>query len=159
MWREVLGVETEILVRPWEEYEAALHAGEYDVARRSLVMQTTDEETNMIELFGDEPQAEDSAHASAAPQPSPVAPATGADGVVAPPLPSARRESPILTEAQALRDLPAIPLHFASSYALVKPYVSGFESNLLDAPSLKSVQIETQWRPPAEAQARVVSRR
>jgi hypothetical protein len=70
-----------------------------------------------------------------------------------------RRETSILTEAQALRDVPAIPLHFASSYALVKPYVSGFESNLLDAPSLKSVQIETQWRPPAEAQATVVSRR
>jgi oligopeptide transport system substrate-binding protein len=159
MWREVLGVETEILVRPWEEYEAALHAGEYDVARRSLVMQTTDEETNMIELFGDEPQAEETAHAPAAPQASPVAPTAGADGVVVPPLPPARREPPILTEAQALRDLPAIPLHFASSYALVKPYVSGFESNLLDAPSLKSVQIETQWRPPAEAQATVVSRR
>ena len=159
MWREVLGVETEILVRPWEEYEAALHAGEYDVARRSLVMQTTDEETNMIELFGDEPQAEDSAHASAAPQPSPVAPTAGADGVVGPSLPPARREPPILTEAQALRDVPAIPLHFASSYALVKPYVSGFESNLLDAPSLKSVQMDTQWRPPVEAPATVVSRR
>lgn len=159
MWREILGIETEILVRPWEEYEAALRAGEYDVARRSLVMQTTDEETNMIELFGDEPQAEDSAHASAAPQPSPVAPVAGADGVVVPPLPPSRRDPPILTEAQALRDVPAIPLHFASSYALVKPYVSGFESNLLDAPSLKSVQLDTKWRSPTEAQATIVSRR
>ena len=48
MWREALGVETEILVRPWEEYEAALRSGDYDIARRSLVMQTTDEETNML---------------------------------------------------------------------------------------------------------------
>jgi oligopeptide transport system substrate-binding protein len=158
MWRDTLGVETEILVRPWEEYEAALREGNYDIARRSLVMQTTDEETNIIELFGEAPPAEETAHASAAPQPSPAA-AVESDGVVAPPLPPARRDTAILTEAQALRDVPAIPLHFASSYALVKPYVTGFESNLLDAPSLKSVQIDTQWRPSPEAQATVVSRR
>lgn len=159
MWHDTLGVETEIVVRPWEEYEAALRSGEYDVARRSLVMQTPDEETNMIELFGDESSDEESAHASASPQATPAATTAGADGVVVPPLPPARREPPILTEAQALREVPAIPLHFASSYALVKPYVSGFESNLLDAPSLKSVQIDTQWRAPAETQATVVSRR
>lgn len=157
MWRETLGVETEILVRPWEEYEAALRSGDYDIARRSLVMQTTDEETNMIELFGEDAPVESAAHASTSPQPS--TPAPDGNGVVASPPSPARRDPTILTEAQALRDVPAIPLHFASSYALVKPYVSGFESNLLDAPSLKSVQMDTQWRPPAEAQATVVSRR
>jgi ABC-type oligopeptide transport system substrate-binding subunit len=156
MWRETLGVETEILVRPWEEYEAALRAGEYDVARRSLVMQTTDEETNMIELFGDDAPPDEAARAAVPPQPSPASPAADGNGAAVPP---ARREPPILTEAQALRDVPAIPLHFASSYALVKPYVNGFESNLLDAPSLKAVQIDAGWRPPAEAQATVVSRR
>jgi len=54
----------------------------------------------------------------------------------------------ILSEAQALRELPAIPIYFASSYALVKPYVVGFDSNLLDAPSLKAVRIDTSWRMP-----------
>ncbi len=159
MWRETLGVETEILVRPWEEYEAALRAGEYDVARRSLVMQTTDEETNMIELFGEDLPTDEAARAAASPQPSAATPTPEANGAAAVSPSLARREPSILTEAQALRDVPAIPLHFASSYALVKPYVNGFESNLLDAPSLKSVQIDTQWRPPAEAQATVVSRR
>jgi hypothetical protein len=120
-------------------------------------MQTTDEETNMIELFGEDTPAETAAKAAASQQPSPLA--AESNGAAAPPLPPARRDPPILTEAQALRDVPAIPLHFASSYALVKPYVSGFESNLLDAPSLKTVQIDTQWRPPAEAHATVVSRR
>lgn len=157
MWRDNLGVETEILVRPWEEYEALLRAGDYDIARRSLVMQTTDEETNMIELFGEEASAETAARAAAAsPQPSPAGTSPESNGLVVATPPAAPT---ILTEAQALRDVPAIPLHFASSYALVKPYVSGFESNLLDAPSLKSVQIDMQWRPPAEAQATVVSRR
>jgi oligopeptide transport system substrate-binding protein len=159
MWRETLGVETEILVRPWEEYEAALRSGEYDVARRSLVMQTTDEETNMIELFGEDLPADEVARAAASPQPSPAPQTQEANGAAAVSTSLARREPSILTEAQALRDVPAIPLHFASSYALVKPYVNGFESNLLDAPSLKSVQIDTQWRSPAEAQATVVSRR
>ena len=65
----------------------------------------------------------------------------------------------MLTEGQALRELPAIPLHFSSSYALVKPYVEGFESNLLDAPSLKHVRINTGWRPPTpEQSARRVTR-
>jgi len=58
--------------------------------------------------------------------------------------------SPIQNEAAALKQFAAIPLFFASSYALVKPYVSGFETNLQDAPSLKSVKIDPDWEPPAK---------
>ncbi|MBV8860060.1 MAG: peptide ABC transporter substrate-binding protein [Acidobacteria bacterium] len=159
MWREALGVETEIVVRPWEEYEAMLRAGDYDVARRSLVMQTTDEETNMRQLFGEVGEAE---AAQSEVEPAPAAPPAGTPGreegrgetarAQARPAPAA------LTEAQALRELPAIPLHFASSYALVKPYVDGFESNLLDAPSLKHVRINRDWQPPAAEQSARVAR-
>ena len=56
--------------------------------------------------------------------------------------------APIETEAEAIRQLSAIPIYFASSYALVKPYVSGFDSNILDAPSLKNVRINTGWQEP-----------
>jgi len=42
-----------------------------------------------------------------------------------------------------------MPIYFASSYALVKPYVEGFDSNVLDAPSLKSVRINPGWKQPA----------
>jgi oligopeptide transport system substrate-binding protein len=160
MWREALGVETEVLVRPWEEYEAMLRAGDYDVARRSLVMQTTDEETNILELFGD--AAAESVGVStseATTQPAPPATNTNAKPMASAQSPVAPNETAILTEAQALRELPAIPLHFASSYALVKPYVDGFESNLLDAPSLKHVHINTQWRAPEPEQSARVSRR
>ena len=52
---------------------------------------------------------------------------------------------------QALKELPAIPIYFASSYALVKPYVVGFDTNLLDAPSLKHVRIDTSWQQPKQA--------
>nr|MDQ3805332.1 hypothetical protein [Acidobacteriota bacterium] len=63
---------------------------------------------------------------------------------------AAAQATPLLTEARALDELPAIPIYFASSYALVKPYVKGFESNLLDAPSLKHVHIDTGWRDPRQ---------
>lgn len=153
MWREALGVETEIVVRPWEEYEAMLRSGDYDIARRSLVMQTTDEETNMRQLFAKAGEAEplapeDEAAINATPASTP--PGVGGQGEAA--RAQARPIPAALTEAQALRELPAIPLHFASSYALVKPYVDGFESNLLDAPSLKHVRINRDWRPPAAEQ-------
>jgi oligopeptide transport system substrate-binding protein len=148
MWREALGVETETVVKPWEEYEAMLRSGDYDIARRSLVMQTTDEESNMIELFGDESEAGEAATAlNPTPQQSPASTPTGTSAAAR--NEAAPGEPPVLTEAQALRELPAIPLHFSSSYALVKPYVEGFETNLLDAPSLKSVRINTDWRPPS----------
>ncbi|HEX8189857.1 MAG TPA: peptide ABC transporter substrate-binding protein, partial [Pyrinomonadaceae bacterium] len=156
MWREALGVETEIVVRPWEEYEAMLRAGDYDVARRSLVMQTTDEETNMRQLFGEAGAEAVAAEAEAATAATPADTPGGADGPGEAARAQTRPAPAALSEAQALRELPAVPLHFASSYALVKPYVDGFESNLLDAPSLKHVRINRDWRqPPAEQPARV----
>jgi hypothetical protein len=47
-----------------------------------------------------------------------------------------------------------MPIYFASSYSLVKPYVSGFDANVLDAPSLKTVRINTDWKQPEKAAAR-----
>ncbi|HEX5966476.1 MAG TPA: peptide ABC transporter substrate-binding protein, partial [Pyrinomonadaceae bacterium] len=108
MWRSTLNIETQILIKPWDEYEAAIKAGDYDIVRRGTVMQTTSELTNLRMLFdGEAPES----------------------------------------EAQALKDLKAIPIYFASSYAIVKPYISGFEANVLDAPNLKSTRINTAWRP------------
>lgn len=159
MWREALGVETEIIIRPWEEYEAMLRAGDYDVARRSLIMQTTDEETNMQQLFGD---AADAEGVEAGPEVAPQSTSSATPARTDEAARTARSETvpvpSVLTEAQALRELPAIPLHFASSYALVKPYVDGFESNLLDAPSLKHVSINREWRPPATEQSARLAR-
>ncbi len=108
MWRSTLNIETQILIKPWDEYEAAIQAGDYDIVRRGMVMQTTSEWTNLRMLF---------------------------DG-----------ESPE-SETQALKDLKAMPIYFASSYAVVKPYVSGFDPNVLDAPNLKNTRINTSWRP------------
>jgi oligopeptide transport system substrate-binding protein len=160
-WRSALGVETEIIVRNWEEYEALVRAGDYDVARKSVVMQSVDEESNMLALFGD---------GGPAPEPSPAAPETPsgdssagaaaaaagqAEAAAQSPAAVPNNSTAILSEAQALRELPAIPIYFASSYALVKPYVNGFETNLLDAPSLKKVSLDTGWKSPEPRTVRI----
>jgi oligopeptide transport system substrate-binding protein len=152
MWRTVLGVETEIVLKNWNEYEESLRAGDYDVARRSLVMQTPDEETNMLALFARPAPAEGPREATGAtPTPNAPAPTESPSAAQAEPSPAASAKAlapPLLTEAAALKELPALPVYFASSYALVKPYVGGFETNLLDAPSLQRVRIDTNWQPP-----------
>ncbi len=142
MWLSVLNIQTEIIISNWDEYEAAIRAGDYDVVRRGMVMQTTDELTNIRMVFQDGGE-----RASI--------PASGSG-------PIATNESsnhkprpvsePVESEAQALKDLSAMPIYFASSYSLVKPYVTGFDSNILDAPSLKSVRINTGWSRSQEVQ-------
>jgi hypothetical protein len=64
------------------------------------------------------------------------------------PEPSPVEKLTVETEAQALKDLRAMPIYFASSYSLVKPYVSGFDMNVLDAPSLKKTRLDTSWKQP-----------
>jgi oligopeptide transport system substrate-binding protein len=148
MWRSVLHVETEITVKTWDDYEAAIRAGDFDVVRRGIVMQTTDELTNIRMLFqegfhstaqvttaGEEPTSKSTPEASSNKLSTVKAKTLGVP-------PS------IETESQALKDLSAMPIYFASSYALVKPYVEGFDSNVLDAPSLKTVRINAGWKPP-----------
>ena len=151
MWRSALGVETDIIVLNWDEYMAALRSGDYDLARRSMVMQTTDEETNMLSMFDHDALKSNGISATnqeqaAEPTNSPAASGSPqhseAEQMV---LPSEPQN--ILTEAQALKKLPAIPIYFASSYSLVKPYVVGFNTNLLDVHSLANVRIDTSWQP------------
>jgi hypothetical protein len=53
------------------------------------------------------------------------------------------------TETDALYELPAIPLYFPTSYALIKPYVHGFEPNGLDLFLLDEITIDNGWQPKA----------
>jgi len=131
MWRSTLNIETEIVIRSWDEYEAAIKAGDYDIVRRGIVMQTTSELINIRTLF------ERDARALPIASPSP-------EGAAA--LPEER--DVVETESQALTNLTAMPIYFASSYSLVKPYVSGFDSNVLDVPSLKKTRLDTNWTQP-----------
>jgi ABC-type oligopeptide transport system substrate-binding subunit len=140
MWRTVLNIETEIVVKGWDEYDAAIKAGDYDVVRRGLVMQTTSESTNFAMLFG----------RVSPPTPTPEETVANSNkGVTVAPSPQPPRVTQIETEVQALKELKAMPIYFASSYSLVKPYVSGFDRNVLDAPLLKRTRLDTNWSEPA----------
>ena len=135
MWRTALNIQTEVVIQSWEDYELAIKAGDYDVVRRGVVMQTTSEPTNIAMLFGRDIQ----------PAPTPPSTAEGATGSATP-----EPQPPVLieSEAQALKELKAMPIYFASSYSLVKPYVSGFDLNVLDVPSLKRTRLDPNWSEP-----------
>ncbi|MGI8494720.1 MAG: ABC transporter substrate-binding protein, partial [Pyrinomonadaceae bacterium] len=175
MWKKNLNVETEIIVKETEDYDQALKNGEFDIARRGVVLPTSDETANMLAMFPPKPEpkkeienqksktniptvnevlkeksAESKLDFSVPPNSAPVEekPKVSApDNVLASGI---DENSLILTEAQALEALPAIPLYFPTSYSLVKPYVIGFEINALDAPSLKNVSINNDWQPSSQ---------
>ncbi|MFN2453824.1 MAG: peptide ABC transporter substrate-binding protein [Pyrinomonadaceae bacterium] len=159
MWRNDLGIATDVIVKDWESYETALRTGDYDVVRRGFVMQTPDEAINLRALFGADETWSGAAAASLADANARGDSAGNGEGESPAGAPSPQRAKKlppgksgipdIATEARALQELPAVPLYFASSYALIKPYVSGFETNLLDAPLLKRVQVDTSWQNPA----------
>lgn len=135
MWHNVLNVQTEIVIKNWDEYEAALGSGDYDVVRRGMVMQTTDQLTNLNMLFEREettPTADPSSQIVKRREAGKSEKLT-------------TRSSTINSEEDALKELRAFPVYFASSFALVKPYVTGFDGNILDAPSLKKTRMDTAW--------------
>ena len=144
MWRTALHIETEIVTKNWDEYEAAVRVGDYDVVRRGIVMQTTDEFTNMRMLFQQDSAALTPPTVNGSAESGPARERSARNGATTHEAPGGG-SSLVETEAQALKELKAVPIYFASSYALVKPYVSGFDANVLDAPSLKKTHIDTNW--------------
>ncbi len=137
MWRSALNVETEIIMKNWDEYEAAIKVGDYDVVRRGIVMQTTDEATNLRLIF-DLTNQEAELATEVVPEIKPNGKAVEK--------PVVRQEVVLIdSEEQALKQLKAMPIYFASSYSFVKPYISSFDSNVLDVPLLKRTRIDTSW--------------
>ncbi|MDQ3042376.1 MAG: peptide ABC transporter substrate-binding protein, partial [Acidobacteriota bacterium] len=161
MWKQSLNVETEIVVKDSSELAAAWATGEYALLRRGAVLPTANEMANMLAIFADQTEPQNAvavndsqpenavaangnpnanSSVSSAEQPKAEnqieATANGEDSIVA----AAKEEKTILTEEQAFNELPAIPLYFPTSYSLVKPYIQGFEVNILNAPSLKNVR-------------------
>ena len=134
MWKTALNINTEIVIKNWDEYEAGIRAGDYDVVRRGMVMQTTDELTNLRVIFDSTTPTVSLLQAG---PPDPSKPPSVNPGEV--------RMPDVESEEQALKELKAMPIYFASSYAMVKPYVSSFDANILDAPSLKRTRVDTTW--------------
>jgi len=149
--KQNLNLETEIIVKEGVELEEAKAAGEYEAVRRGIVLPTADETANFLAIF----------HSDAS-----VTGETTTDSIgltrqvfrIGQPTPhllesrkiegkqSIQEDATILSEEDALYELRAIPLYFPTSYSLAKGYVKGFDSNILDSPSLKDVEIDSDWR-------------
>lgn len=143
MWKEALNIETEIVVLEAAEVEQARAAGEFDLIRRGMVLQTPDAHYNLGAIFGSRFRS------PLVPEPSPSPTPAQANGgnitsTQATPTPA---PAVISTEEDALYELTAIPLYFPTSYSLVRPYVSGFAPNSFDVQLLQRVSIEQGYTP------------
>lgn len=148
MWKDNLGIDTNLMVRDPAEVEAARASGAFDLIRRGVVLPTADETVSMLSIFGTDP-SQIAADPLATPEPTlPFRRETngGPSAPTEPAVPVEPAATTVLTEEEALYQLRSIPLYFPTSYSLVKPYVKGFDLNALDAPSLKSVEIDPNWR-------------
>jgi oligopeptide transport system substrate-binding protein len=173
MWKQNLNIETEIVVKDSAELEVSMQAADFDILRRGVVLATTDETMNMSMIFAGrekvineegagemiDEEANRTSIISENPSLAGVAPEqpnqaetlsdkklSDENAVLENPEKFGNAE-PVLTEAEALKQFQAIPLYFPTSYSLVKSYVQGFEINTLDAPSLKDVKINSDYKP------------
>lgn len=158
MWKQNLNVETEIVVKDPVELERSRKAGEFDLVRRGVVFPTSDQTVNFMALFEPKLPPAGSARPDATPNgqllENPTAKGPSADGKNDAVAGTATEndqsefvEPLILTEEDAAYELRAIPLYFPTSFSLVRPYVSGFEMNSLDALTLTNVTINSEWQP------------
>lgn len=151
MWKQNLNVDTEVIVHDNAELERVRKAGDFDIVRRGIVFPTSDETANFMAMFESKPRpvTEGTPPVETRQNSGPSAPAEPG-GATAPPTDiktTPPAETAILTEDAAIFELRAIPLYFPTSYSLVKPYVTGFEMNSLDAIALSNVTINNYWQP------------
>lgn len=148
MWKQNLNIETEIIAKENTEVEDARSVGDFDLVRRNAVFPSADELMSILSVL--KPP-----NAPAKPE-DPIVPFPGVEAKDAAPGGehnsdadrSEQSSSDIaVSEANAIYDLWAIPLYFPTSYSLIKPYVTGFEMNSLDAPLLQNVSIDNDWQP------------
>lgn len=167
MWLKNLNIKTEVLVKEQADLETSMQTGDFNLIRRGVVLPTNNETSSMLAIFeGKKIAAEkdvkkdisenkvtaenqiltdEKAESNLNFTETEKAPETTEN-------PQLNNEhhaenSLILTEDQALEQLPAIPLYFPTSYSLVKPYIHGFDLNAFDALSLKNVEIDSNWQP------------
>lgn len=157
MWKQNLNIDTHIIVVENNEIEAVRANNDFDIIRRGVVLPTGDELAGMTAIFRgivvkpaiplrltetNDVRANDLALSTGEKE------AESTDGLSET---DTKREVNVITRDDALYDLRAMPLYFPESYALVKPYVYGFDTNALDAPSIKHIGINNAWQPPNAA--------
>ncbi len=155
MWTQNLGIETQIIVKESSEIEATKLAGEYDLIRRGVVLPSADELVGLESVFGSAEKievplvrpAESEIPLSGEDIQTRRGPSETDEAIVETDVAVKPSGPSIMTEADVIFELNAIPLYFPTSYSLVKPYVRGFDSNAFDAPLLQNVSIDTGWEP------------
>lgn len=159
MWKQHLSLTTKIVTVETNEIETVRSSGEFDLIRRGVVLPTTDEVASLTAIFR---SLEKTQHAAPAKPKTtetgetprldtiPTTDRTDADNEVE--TKAGEALLPVLmTREDALFDVLAIPLYFPESYAIVKPYVYGFDTNALDSPLIKQIGINSNWQPPKNA--------
>lgn len=144
MWKQNLGVDTEIVVRDASEIDAIRRSGDYDLIRRGIVFAAPDETAALITIFSDQLQKEE------AKQTEPVKSLPGTadqtrNALIRPPV--SDFIDPEATFAEAIYAVRLIPLYFPTSVSIVKPYVNGMEPNAFDIVILKNVEIDKSSQP------------
>lgn len=155
MWRQHLNIETQIAVTETAAMTAARAEGRYDLIRRGVVLPTADELVGLTSILGSVERRKDIQPVTNFEQGKPGSDAsltsgpTAADSEIVVDMPRSEGPVQLMNGAEAMHELTAIPLYFPVSYALVKPYVHGFDLNGLDAFSLADVSIDSEWKPVA----------
>lgn len=144
MWKEELNVETEIVVKEAAEMDAVRRSGDFDLIRRGVVLPSPNETASLMAIFDRRNKAAIQTSPSPAGTPIPQSPSTPANTNFSAASPTPAAED-TLTELSAIYDVEAIPLYFPRSYALVQPYVQGFDLNGIDSPSVGSLSVDTAW--------------
>lgn len=171
MWEKSLNVKTEIIAKDFADFENIVQTGDYGLARRGAVLPTNNETSNMLLIFNrlnkNDNKKENKTEEKKTLENPILTDKTAESNIfiddilidkaiedsnkIAKYTNESLNEHLILTEEQALEELPAIPLYFPTSYSLVKPYVRGFDMNPFDVLSLKNVQIDNSWYPSKDA--------
>jgi oligopeptide transport system substrate-binding protein len=156
MWKDNLNIDTELVVKENSEIAETRRQMDFDILRRGVVLPVVDETVSMSAILGSLESRPDAAvldtRGSATPEQSISSRSRGIANQVSNtnsvgPAEAVKPTEAVLGQDAALYELRAIPLYFPTSFALVKPYVEGFEINSLDAPLLTRVSINSNWQP------------
>ena len=156
MWKDNLNVDTEIVVKENSEIAETRRLMDFDILRRGVVLPVVDEAISMLGILGNSespdpleietsrtPLGQNSNSLNRYPDITNENSNSNSGDPVEPRKPSESN----LSQDAALYELRAIPLYFPTSFALVKPYVEGFDISSLDAPLLTGVSINNNWQP------------
>jgi ABC-type oligopeptide transport system substrate-binding subunit len=145
MWKRDLNIPVSLSNQEWASYLAATTAKEYDVARRSWIGDFRDPMT-FLDLWVSGSGNSRTGWSNATYDDLVRRATVEVD-------PAERLRLLSRAEAILLADGPVIPIYHYSESSLVKPYVAGIFSTVLDVHPLKGVSIDHDWR----AQAATVS--